>query len=108
MTLDWLHPWRSVNDWTPDQTKQTVDQLRVEVGPKHPLYGVPVSIIGIRCDCDDSLFQLEDGTGRIAVVHLTFRQSQEPMPWPETQIFESIEDFITTRMRLDHEESMQE
>ncbi len=108
MKLHWLHPWQSVEDWTADQRKQTENQLEVEVGPMHPLYKTPVAIVGGRCDCDDALFQLNDGTVRFAVVHLTFRQSQEPMPWPETQMFISIEDFIAVRMRLDHEESLME
>jgi hypothetical protein len=104
MKLDWLHPWQSVDDWTPGQRKQTETQLNVEVGSMHPLYKTPVRLIGVRCDCDDTLFQLNDGTGRFAVVHLTFRPSQEPMPWPETQLYVSIEDFIDARMRPDHEE----
>ena len=105
MKLNWLHPWQSVDDWTPDQRRKIENQLNVEVGPTHPLYKTSVATIGVRCDCDDTLFQLNDGTGRFAVVHLTFRQSQEPMPWPNTQLFESFEDFIAARMRPDHEES---
>ena len=106
MTLDWLHPWRSVDDWTPDQRRRTEKQLKVEVGPDHPLHNSPVTILGVRSDCDDTLFKLNDETGRIAVVHLTFGQSQQPMPWPETRFFASIDDFVATQMRPDHEESM--
>ena len=107
-TLDWLAPWEPIHDWPLNQRKQSEAQLSVEAGSNHPLYQIPVTLVGVRRDCDDVLFHLNDGTERFAVVHLTWRQSQEPMPWPETQMFASIDEFATDRMRMDHDEWTQE
>jgi hypothetical protein len=50
------------------------------------------------------LFQLLDGTNRVAVVHLTYAQHPEPNPtWPETRVFEDFEHFAAEEMQIEHE-----
>ena len=50
-------------------------ELLREVGVGHPLHGLPVRTLARRQDCDDVLFAIEDGTERVAVVHLTWTYS---------------------------------
>jgi hypothetical protein len=35
------------------------------------------------------LFAVEDGSGRVAAVHLTWRRGAESPPWPESGLHES-------------------
>lgn len=68
------------------------DRLAVEVGPGHPLHAVPVQAVGRRADRDDVLYRLLDGTGRVAVVHLTWTGSPpERPPYPWATLYPSIE-----------------
>jgi hypothetical protein len=55
-------------------------ELRLELKPGHPLYGLPLSTIGRRYDQDDVLFQVLDGSGRVAEVHLTWAGDCEKPP----------------------------
>jgi hypothetical protein len=80
-------------------------ELRRELSVGHPLYGLPVRTVGRRQDCDDVLFTVEDGTGRVAVVHLTWTHSPpEKPPWPDTALYPSIENWIAEGMQSDHDE----
>jgi hypothetical protein len=63
---------------------------------------VPVAALAKRNDADDVLFELRDGTGRVAVMHLTFQHPGRP-PWPQTTIFASLETWADERMKADHE-----
>jgi hypothetical protein len=64
-----------------------VAQLRREVSKGHKLFGRPLEAIAVRSDRDDVLFRSPGG--ELFVVHLTWRQSAEPPPWPIV-IWESI------------------
>ena len=78
-----LEPWFAYTD------ERILDELRRELAPGHILEGVGLSPIAYRKDCDEVLFGLEDGSGRIAAVHLTFSSSRERDPnLPKTWIFE--------------------
>ena len=98
--VEWLAPWQPLEGGTPDDG--TVRELRREICRLHVLHGVPVRPIARRQDCDDVLFELLDGSGRFAVVHLTYARSREIDPrWPETTLFESWRQF-ERQMRDDH------
>jgi hypothetical protein len=58
---------------------------------------VPVRAIAQRRDTDDVLFQIEDGSGRLAVVHLTWRIESD-RSWLFTGIFESLDSWAATGM----------
>jgi hypothetical protein len=58
-------------------------------------------VLARRQDCDDVLFALEDGTGRVAVVHLSYQIERDPR-WPSVEWFDGIEDFCRRRMQTDH------
>lgn len=94
--MDWLIPWHA------ESSPQAATELAREVCPGHPLWQLPVRVLARRQDCDDVLFALEDGTGRVAVVHLTYQAAHDPL-WPSVELFDDFEDFRRRRMQLDHE-----
>jgi hypothetical protein len=77
------------------------EELARETGPGHPLYRIPAKLIARRFDCDDALFELEDG--RVAMVHVTWSQRQERDPrWPETRIYASLQAWEQEGLAADH------
>jgi hypothetical protein len=78
-------------------------QLEIEVPPEHVLYGVSVKLLA-RGNGDDALFEILDGTGRVADVHLTWSRSQERLPWPGTDIYASLQEWIEKVMIPEHQE----
>jgi hypothetical protein len=102
--MEWLVPWHSIADETAEAAGLERELSR-ELSAGHRLCGVPVRALGRRQDCDDVLFALEDGTGRVAVVHLTWTQSPpDKPPWPATGIYRSFEAWLAEGMRADHDE----
>lgn len=100
--MEWLVPWHPIVCGAPSDA--VAQELRNELCANHVLFGIPVRQIGYRQDCDDALFELLDGTRRVAVVHLTFTQHPEPNPiWPETRIFDDFEHFAREEMASEHE-----
>jgi len=68
-----------------------------ELCQQHVLVGLKVRPIAYRQDCDDFLFELLDGSGRFAVVHLTYAQHPETDPrWPATAIYKDWTEFVQT------------
>jgi hypothetical protein len=94
--MRWLAPWQPLAD-----AGAFVDELRRECGWRHPLRGVPVSALAHRADRDDVLFQLEDGSGRVAVVHLTWRK-ETGARWPDATLLADLASFARTVMAEDH------
>ncbi len=94
MSIDWLAPWHPADG----DGAALEEQLARECGPKHPLFGAKTKLIARRADTDDALFALPDG--RVAEVHLTWRQSgPEPDPrWPAAGIHDSLEDWARNSM----------
>jgi hypothetical protein len=102
--VEWLAPWHSVAD-NPTQVAGMERELARELSVGHPLYGLPVRTLGRRQDCDDVLFAVDDGTGRVAVVHLTWTQSPpENLPWPQTVVYSSFDAWVIEGMHADHDE----
>jgi len=94
--VDWLIPWQA------ESSPQAVAELAREIRSGHPLWQIPVRVLARRQDSDDVLFAVDDGTGRVAVVHLTYQVELDPR-WPSVALFDSIEDFRRRRMQADHE-----
>lgn len=106
--MEWLDPWRPAADSDALVHDAVLRQLRREVGPGHPMFGVPVRLIGRNGRSGDDLFEVLDGSGRVAVVHLTWAQRREELPWPWTQMFPSWDAWAEQWMWLDFEESQPE
>jgi len=98
--VEWLEPWHSVAE-DAAQVAGMERELQRELARGHPLFGLPVRTLG--GDCDDVMFAVEDGSGRVAVVHLTWTQTvPERPPWPETAFYPSLQAWATDGMRSDH------
>jgi hypothetical protein len=91
-----------VAPWFEDRNPKLVAELRREVCQGHVLFGVPLSALARRQDCDDVLFSLNDGTGRFAKVHLTYSKESNPT-WPHSTIFDNWEHW-SLAMMADHNE----
>lgn len=107
--MEWLEPWVAITDldW-PEQKKAEYRagwerQLVREIGPQHILRGLTGELVARRFDRDDALFKLSDG--RLAEVHLTWAQGEEPDPaWPATGVFNSLEEWASESMIEQHRE----
>lgn len=73
-----ITPWETINrlSWAEGLEKE----LHKELAPTHPLFGLKAQAVATRSDNDDVLFLLPNQ--QMAVVHLTWRQKQEQLPWP--------------------------
>lgn len=101
--MRWLTPWEAVEDNAESESFRAgfEHELRKEVGPGHVLCGLNARLIGRRYDRDTALFLLDDG--RIARVHLTWRQDTEIDPrWPETTIYADPHDWWNRGLAEDH------
>ncbi|GAA6143194.1 hypothetical protein [Hydrogenophaga sp. 5NK40-0174] len=94
--MKFLAPWYETKD------EALVAELHRELPEGHVLHGKPVKAMGRREDRDQALFALQDGTGRLAVVHLTF-QVETDVSWPRFSMFGSEAEWIE-RMEVDHGE----
>ena len=96
--MNFLEPWYSVEDSDPLNR-----ELLRELPVGHCLYQVQVNAVARRQDCDDVLFALEDGSGRVAVVHLSYAVEKDPV-WPFTRVFPDMYSFSKERMVPDNAE----
>lgn len=101
--MEWLEPWWPTEAQSPEFHETFARQLALELSPGHVLYGVPVKLIGRHDGSDDALFEFLDGSGRVAVVHLTWARGAERPPWPMTAIYGSLAAWAEQRMRPEHE-----
>ena len=102
-TIDWLEPWWSTEKQDGKFHSQFKRELESEVCTDHPLYGIETRLIA-RGNGDDALFELLDGSGRYAVVHLTWARHPEPLPWPTAELYNSLPSFVNDRMIPEHEQ----
>lgn len=58
-------------------------ELDRELSSGHELFGLTLTPVATCVGCDETLFFVED-LGAWALVHLTWRQSAEPPPWPDS------------------------
>jgi hypothetical protein len=99
--MNFLKPWRAVGSNAPQLQKE----LAAELGPDHPLKGRDLRAVAVRQDCHDVLFVSSTEPQVVAVVHLTYANRPESDPrWPETTLFESIQDWMERGMKADHDD----
>lgn len=102
MPIEWLDPWYAAEE---TEVYYLERELRLEIPPRHELFGITVSVIGRRKDRDDILLRLLDGSDRFAVVHLTWRGDQESDPrWPWTKIYENQRAWEEWGLGRDHDD----
>lgn len=100
--MKWLDPWSPVESTNEAYREKFMRQLATEVSCGHPMYKLPVQLIG-RGNSDDCLFAILDGTNRVAVVHLVWQGPQKP-PWPDTTIYKKFETWRDEHMLPEHKE----
>jgi hypothetical protein len=99
--FDWLVPWHPLETVYRSNFER---ELGLELSPGHSLFGLTMTALGCRQDRDDVLFRLEDGTGRVAVVHLTWRHEAETVSKiPSTRIYDDLSSFKVERMKPEHD-----
>jgi hypothetical protein len=89
--MKWPAHWESfAND---AQDDALLREFRREAPADHVLANVPLRTVGTH-PSDNVLFELLDGSGRFAAVHLTFSKNRETDPrWPDTTIYDNWEHF---------------
>jgi len=78
------------------------DELRRELPLGHILAGLAVASRARRQDRDDVLFEIPDGSGRLALVHLTHQAESDPR-WPLTTLFTAETEWAAS-MAADHDD----
>lgn len=101
--MQWLEPWQAAEQINEKVAQGLLHQLQTELPPGHALFGIPVKLLA-RGNGDDVLFELLDGSGRVASVHLTWSKSRERLPWPGTEIHPSLQDWADQVMLPEHQE----
>ena len=103
MNIEWLEPWRPIDD--PDLALVFEEELAREIAPEHPLANLALTAIGQHTITSEFLFRVEDGSGRVALVRLSWTGSRERPPWPESRFYENEADWMANGMRPDHDET---
>ncbi|MEH6812831.1 MAG: hypothetical protein V7677_09920 [Motiliproteus sp.] len=88
----WPEKWSRLSD---SEAHSFVQELKSELPQGHLLTGLPLKAIGRRDGRDQFLFLLEDGSNKLATVHLTWSEETDPK-WPWTEIFNSFDHWITS------------
>ena len=86
--MNWPARWKP---FTGHQDDAHVREFRRGAPPTHVLANLPLRTVGTN-DADNVLFELLDGSGRFAAVHLTFNRETDPC-WPHTKVYENWEHF---------------
>jgi hypothetical protein len=96
-STDFTLPWHAVEQ---SRAEAFVNELHRELAAGHALFGEQVVAIAFRQDCDDVLFRFGQSPGRYAVVHLT-GEREVSSTWPIAKFFDSLGQFVETRMKQD-------
>ena len=104
--FQFLPPWWSTASQSNEFHDTFEKQLRIEIPPGHPLEDKPVRCIA-RGDGDDVLFEILDGSGCVAYVHLTWQSVRQEDPWPLTKVFSSLAQFADDIMIPENRERRQ-
>jgi len=94
--MEYLEPWYATED------ESLLSELRREMSQQHVLYGLPLKVLARRQDRDDVLFEMLDGSSRLAEVHLSWQVESSPA-WPSTKLFSNQDTWVES-MRHDNQE----
>ena len=101
--MEWLDPWWSTAQMSDDFHETWEHQLVLEICPDDEIYGIPAKIIG-RGQGDDAVFDLLDGSGRVAFVHLKWGKSRELGKFrTRALVYPDLKAFAEQVIRPDHE-----
>lgn len=95
-----LSPWTALDV---DRAKVLEAELMRELSPGHVLEGRRIKALASRGDRDDVLFEIEDGTAKLALVHMTWRKELDSK-WPSTMFFNGWEQWAQDVLLPSHHE----
>ena len=101
---DFLGPWWATDGDSGPWEQRFLDKLQSQIGPEHVLYGLPVRIVGSYGGSQELLFEILDGTGRLAVIGVTWEGFEHSFSLPDTTIYPNFEVFKTRRMIPEHDQ----
>lgn len=98
-----FQPWKidfNIKDWL-----STKNELIREVSEEHMLFGILDNLVmrGSYYPSDDCLFE-DLNTRNFYVIHPTWSGKKEKLPWPNTDKYETFEDWINNRLIDDQED----
>ncbi|MDP9606446.1 UNVERIFIED_ORG: hypothetical protein J2W38_006266 [Variovorax paradoxus] len=99
--MEWFEPWWSPENLGEQFQENFKKQLEREMPTGHCMHGLPVRLLA-RGNGDDALFEILDGSGRVADVHLTWSRSQQRLPWPGATIYQSLDEWAEKVMLPQH------
>lgn len=78
-------PWHLIgaNMRAGQEYRVLLQEIVVEVGPRHELFGQVEAVIARRFDQDEVVVQLSDAT--FALIHMTWSGHIEKPPWPQSR-----------------------
>jgi len=94
--MEFLEPWYANED------ESLLVELQREMNQEHALFGLPLKVLARRQDRDDVLFEIQDCSGRLAEVHLSW-EVESSATWPSAKLFSNLELWLES-MKRDHEE----
>jgi hypothetical protein len=106
--VEWLYPWWSTAEQTERFHETFAAQLKLEICADDPIYRIPARVIG-RGQGDDAVFQLLDGTGRVAFVHLQWGKLPGSVGdefRTRSTLYASLEAFFQQHILPEHEDYM--
>ena len=81
-------PWSNIEDYSPAHGAALLTEMATELPVGHELYGKSSKILAKREDRDDVLVICDN---KFYVVHLTWSNKKEVLPYPETKSYDSLE-----------------
>jgi hypothetical protein len=83
-----------------DQARNLLEELRRELPPGHPLFGVALETLAWQNGAnDDTLFRHRDTPDRVTVVHLTWKMKPESPGFPAIEFDGGFEQFLAAEER---------
>lgn len=95
-----LPPWTVLGV---DRAQALELELTRELSPNHALEGRKVTALAARNDCDEVLFEIEDGAAKLALVHMTWSKEVNSK-WPRTILFDNWEEWAQNVKLPNHQE----
>ena len=80
---EWPPGWRKIREQAADSARQAILQTTIF---GHPLFALPLRAVA-EGGCGLTLFEVLDGTGRVAVVEVPYGSPRETPPEPATLVF---------------------
>jgi len=99
---EFLSPWNATGGGNGSWERGWLNRLQSQIGLDHALYGLPLRIVGNYRGATALLFEVLDGTGRLAVIGVDKEKGDYSFSLPDTLMYPDFDAFKTQRMIADH------